>query len=440
MVRKSVLAVLILLVGTACATLPVVEPGVHIEDLPADVTMRLPLGDRIAAADAWAALKAGRPDQAKKAILRMDPTSPVHSVGMAYVSLLLSDQAAAEEGFRRSLASDPDMVPARVGLAQVHEARRDREKAFEEYREILKRDPENRWAKPRYEAARDDLLKAARADAHTAQAAGDLEAAKAAFRKVLDYAPDDASAHLALARILRQEKDAAGAGEHFRAALSGPAPDRDAVREFAEFLAESGELGQSLEVYEKLRELAPADESVLKRIEELKAKLGIFELPSEYAGLPAAEAITREDLAALIAVKFDKLLGVASGQPRILVDISLSWAQRYIVRVASLGIMSVYDNHTFQPRRIINRAELAEAAVRLIRTLQAKGHRFVPLLEPRRIQVADVSPDNLFYPSIIQALAYQVLSLTPERNFEPERTVTGREAIRVLDLILGLAK
>jgi hypothetical protein len=118
----------------------------------------------------------------------------------------------------------------------------------------------------------------------------------------------------------------------------------------------------------------------------------------------------------------------------------MSWAQRFIVKVASLEIMSVFDNHTFQPRRIINRAELAETAVRLIGFLQARGAEFVPLVEARRVQVADVSPDSHYYPSITRALALQIMSVTPERMFEPERVVSGEEAIRVMDLVLRLAK
>jgi hypothetical protein len=32
------------------------------------------------------------------------------------------------------------------------------------------------------------------------------------------------------------------------------------------------------------------------------------------------------------------------------------------------------------------------------------------------------------------------MTLTPERKFEPEKTVSGEEAIRVLDIIQRLAK
>ncbi|HSA96478.1 MAG TPA: S-layer homology domain-containing protein, partial [Acidobacteriota bacterium] len=197
---------------------------------------------------------------------------------------------------------------------------------------------------------------------------------------------------------------------------------------------------QSLDVLEKLAAAAPRDATVGKRVEELKAKLGVYEIPSQYDAIPSLEAVTREDLAALIGVKFEDSLGAPGGRTEILVDIATSWAQRYIVGVASLDIIRASVNHTFQPRRIINRAELADAAVRLIGVLERGGARFVPLVESRRIQIADVAPDNPFYPSITKALSFQVMSLTPGRLFEPERTVSGEEAIRVLDLIHRLAR
>jgi hypothetical protein len=216
--------------------------------------------------------------------------------------------------------------------------------------------------------------------------------------------------------------------------------DRAVLREYAEFLAESGELGLSLEILEKLAEAEPRDAALAKRIEDIRSKLGVYELPSQYDGIQHLQAVAREDLAALIGVRFEGFLDAPARRTEILVDITLSWAQRFIVKVASLEIMSVFDNHTFQPRRIINRAELADAAVRLIGVLQSRGARFVPLVETRRIQIADVSPDNLHFEAITRAIGYQIMTVTPERNFEPERTVSGEEAIRVLDLVLRLAK
>jgi Tfp pilus assembly protein PilF len=440
MVKRIAVIGLALLGAWSCASVPTAPPSFFVEPLPADATTRLRLDDRIAANDAWEALNAGRTEQARKYLMKLGTANPVREAGLAYVDLLSGDLAAAEARFKSSVEGTPDMTPSHAGLAQIYESRREREKAFSEYAEILKRVPAHRWAEPRFRALRDELVRESTASAREALVSGNRETAKREFLKVLDYDPGSIVAHLELARIYRQEKDAADALPHYKAALEAGTPDKTLLREYAEFLAEAGDLGQSLDVLEKLAAAEPKDAAVGRRIEELKSKLGVYEIPSQYDSIPALEAITREDLAALIGVKFGDVLDTPGRRTEILVDIAASWAQRFIVTVASLEIMRASVNHTFQPRRIINRAELADAAVRLIEVLQSKGAKFVALVETRRIQVADVSPDNSFFASITKALAFQVMTLTPERRFEPERTVTGDEAIRVIDLIQSLTK
>jgi Tfp pilus assembly protein PilF len=439
MVKRIVVLAAALLGAWACASAPVAPPAFFVEDLPAEA-MRLKLDERIAAVDAWEALKAGRVEQARKYLAKLGPANPTREAGLAYADLLAGNMPAAEARFKSSVEGTPSMVPSRIGLVQIYESRRERDKAFAEYREILKLDPGNRWAKPRFEALRDDLVREATADARTALAAGNRETAKRDFLRVLEYAPETASAHLELARIFRQEKAKEEALAHYQAVMAAGPADKPLLREYAEFLAEAGELGLSLEALEKIAAGEPRDTAVTRRVEEIRAKLGVYEIPSQYDAIPALEAITREDLAALIGVKFEDTLAVPGARTEILVDISTSWAQRYIVTVASLEIVRASVNHTFQPRRIINRAELADAAVRLIDVLQTRGAKFVPLVESRRIQIADVAADNVFYASIAKALAYQVMTLTPDRKFEPERTVSGEEAIRVFDIIRDLAK
>jgi Tfp pilus assembly protein PilF len=441
MVRRFAVLGLTLIAAWSCATVPPpAPPAFYVEDVPPDQASRLGLDDRIAAEDAWDSLRTGRPEQARKYLLKLGTASPIREAGLAYADLLSGDLAAAEARFKSSVAGTPEMTPSRVGLAQIFESRREREKAFNEYREILKLDPDHRWARPRFETLRDDLVRDSTAAAREALVSGNRETAKREYLKVLFYAPGTASVHLELARLYRQDKDFSAALLHFRSALEAGMADKAVLREYAEFLAESGELGLSLEILEKLAEAEPRDAALAKRIEDIRSKLGVYELPSQYDGIQHLQAVAREDLAALIGVRFEGFLDAPARRTEILVDITLSWAQRFIVKVASLEIMSVFDNHTFQPRRIINRAELADAAVRLIGVLQSRGARFVPLVETRRIQIADVSPDNLHFEAITRAIGYQIMTVTPERNFEPERTVSGEEAIRVLDLVLRLAK
>lgn len=444
MVKKSLIVVLAAAGVWSCATAPPAPPSFFIENIPPELTVRLSLDERIAVSEAWQLLKAGRAERARRLIVGLGPENLAYAVGLGYVDLVSADLMGAEKNFKASLREIPEMTPAHVGLAQIHAARGEKEQAFIQYREILKGDPDNRWARPRLEALRETLTRGLFKEASDARLAGLSEEAKTALLKILFYDPDSPEAHFDLGRIYLVEDDLESALLHYQAFLEtdtkGGERRRGVLRDIAEAHFKRQEFGRSLDYFEKLRELDPSDEAVLQRIQELQARLGIYELPSQYASIPGLEAVTREDLAALIGVRFRDQLKIPSRRTRIVVDIATSWAQKYIVDVASVDIMNVFDNHTFQPRRIINRAELAETAVRLIRFLRSRGHTFVPLVEARRIQIADVTPENYYYAAIVEALSYQVMTLTPQRTFEPERTVSGHEAARVLDIILGLAR
>jgi len=439
-VKKVFLAVIVLFGTWACVTFAPAPPAFYIEDLPSSVSTRLTLDQRIAVDEAWRDLREGRGDRARRQLVKLGEGNPAYAVGMGFASLAQADMEAAQANFLESLRRLPDLVLANIGLAQIYRSRGREDLEFAQYREILQREPGHPWAAPRMDKLRDELVAASLAEAKTSAAAGNRVEAKQALLKALSYAPDSAAASLELARISRQEKKAGEARLYYKTAVDARPEDKALLREYAEFLYETEELGQSLDQYEKLAELEPGDKAVAARIEELKNKLGVVELPSQYGLLAAQESLSREDLAALIAVKFKDFLNVPERQAPILVDISTSWAQKFIIKVASLGVMSVFDNHTFQPRRIINRADLADSVVLLMDFLKGRGAKFVPLLDIRRIQIADVMPDSYYFPSIARAVACQVMDLSPQRMFEPGKIVSGRDALKILDIVLGLAR
>jgi hypothetical protein len=133
-------------------------------------------------------------------------------------------------------------------------------------------------------------------------------------------------------------------------------------------------------------------------------------------------------------------LGEPGTQPPIIVDISASWAAKFILKVTSFGLLDVYSNHTFQPRRALTRAELAETLCRIIRHLEPRGHRFIPQISPQRIQISDVTPDHYYYQPISQILSYQIMELAADKTFGPDRPVSGPEAIRTIDILLALTR
>ena len=118
--KKAILAVLILSGAGACVTFTSPPPSFYIENIPQSVSKELTLDQRIATGEAWASLKAGRVDQARKQLVKLGEKSPVYAAGLGYVNLYLAELDAAEADFKESLRRFPDQTLANVGLAQVY--------------------------------------------------------------------------------------------------------------------------------------------------------------------------------------------------------------------------------------------------------------------------------------------------------------------------------
>jgi Tfp pilus assembly protein PilF len=440
LVKKPLIAALLVLGLGACATFKPQPPAFYIDDIPQSLATGMPLEERISADEAWKNLKAGDAVRAEKALLRLDAESPLRHAGLGYLRFQEGDLEAAGLSFRKALDFAPGFVPALIGLAQIAQAEGKEDQVLSLYREILKGSPDHPWARPRFEAMREGRTSGLLDEAGRAEAAGDIEGAKKAYLKALFYAPESVEANLHLARLYRKEGNLSSAIIHYKSANAADSKDKSLLKEYAETLFAAEQFGRSLDIYEILAERDPKNGEVRERIEGLKNRLGIYELPSLYNAISASAAIAREDLAALITVKFKGILDGADLTPPILVDISVSWASKFILKVTSLGIMDSYDNHTFLPRKIINRAELAETLVRLLNHLKNKGRRFSQQVAPDRIRIADVPPDNYYHAPITQILSYQIMDLTPQRTFRPDAVVSGKEAEKILDIILALTK
>ena len=440
MVKKILVVAVLAALAWSCATFEPLPPAFYVDDLPQSLTTEMTLEQRIAAEEAWKDLRTGRSERAGKAFAKLGSGNIVAELGKGFLALQAQDLQAAEQGFKDALGLDPGLVLAHMGMAQVALARGDEDQAYSQYREILNLEPDHAWAKPRFEALRGKKTEQFMAEGRRAVDIGDPEGAKKAYLSALFYAPESVEANLDLARIYRQEKNAASAALHYRAASAGAPKDKALLKEYAEALIEAEQYGRVLDVYERLAEADPKDKTVRERIESLKDRLGIYEIPSLYDNIPASEAVSREELAALVAVKFKGVLDGSETKPPILVDIETSWASRFILKVAAAGIQESYENHTFLPKKIINRAELAETLVRLVNFLKNKGYRFTPQMSPDRVQISDVSPENYFHAPIVQIVAYQIMDLGPQRTFRPDAVVAGREALGALDVVLELMK
>lgn len=440
MVKKFAFALASCAILASCAALPPPASNIYLESLPQSVTAELTLEERIAAEEAWSYLEAGRAEKAAKGLLKLGPESPVYAIGLGYAYLILNDLPSSEASFKAALEARPEMALARLGLAQIYEREGREDLLFTQYQEILKTEPEHSWVKPRFMALREKKTEELLSEARTFFEAGDPAAGKKALLMAVFYSPESVEAHLELADAYRKEKNLSSAILHLKAATEIRPEDMDILKKYAGLLFEADELGRSLEVYERLAETSPRDKEITGRIDTLRNKLGIYEIPSLYDSIPAAAVVTREDVAALVAVKFKEALGSEEVKPPIIVDVSASWASRFILRTTALGILEVYDNHTFLPKKPITRADLADVLFRLINALKARRYKLIPQIPPDRIRISDVSPDSFSYQAVTQAVAYQVMELFPQQTFQPEAAVSGQEAVRAFDILAGLIK
>lgn len=440
MKRAFFIVMIVILAYWSCATYQPPPPNLYTGDLPYSVVTGLTLDERILVEDAWKSIRVGNVKNAQKIINTLGTENSFYYVGMGYVAYLLGDSQTAEEYFKASLSYYPEVSLAHFGLAQIYRDSSKEDNAFLEYREILKDDTDNPWAKPRFEEVKERKTSEALANAEASLSAGNPEKSKESFLRALFYSPESIEAHLALAKIYKDENNFQNALLHLEAVSKSQPQNLAVQKEFADTLFQTGELKKSLSVYEDLLEKTPGDPDIRDRLETIKNRLGIFELPSQYNAIPAADAVTKEDVAALLSIKFKEILDEPSRKPPIIIDISTSWASKFILHAASLGILDVYPNHTFQPKKIFTRAEMAETLFRLIENLKKKGYSFIQQIPVNRIQIADVSPSNYYYRPILLMVSYDIMTLSRERLFNPDQAVSGRKAIQLMDLILALIK
>lgn len=438
--KKTASIFLPLILLWSCATTQGPPPSLHIGNLPHSVVAELSLEERILAEEGWSDLKQGRESRAEKTLSKLGLESPIYAVGLGYINSLSNKLQAAKKFFRQALRDRPELALAHSGLAQIYQKTGQEDQAFAALREVLKTEPDNLWAKQQYESLKDRKLEEILAEAKSALDADDIKKGKAALLKALYYSPQHIGSHLKLAEIYKNENKLQNALVHLKAASSAEPENADILRNYAEILFQAGQITKSLSRYEQLSKLEPENEETQDKIKDLRSQIGIVELPPLYGSIPSSKAITREEMAALLAVKFKGIVDEPTETPPIIIDTSVSWASKFILQITSLQIMNTYPNHTFQPKKILNRAEIAKIFSRLANYLEKKGFKLFQQIPPDKIRISDILPQNYYYPSIVKMLSYGIMELTMDRAFQPDLTVSGEEAIKLLDIILALIK
>jgi tetratricopeptide (TPR) repeat protein len=445
--RKLLLATLVFL--SACAPKTAPAPVVTAPKFPDFMRPVVPaaLADSPAAASAsrgWAFLQSGDFRTAERefaAALKTQPAFYPAETSLGYLELARKDAKAALPHFDRALELNPqhDDVSAMLGRGQTLLALNRDADAIGAFEAALAVDPSQTELARRVEVLKFRNAEQGLARAREAARAGRLDEATQAYTAAIGSSPDSAFLYRELAGVEKQKGDTDTALEHFRKAAELDPGDAKTLAQIGEILEADGDFDGAAKAYEEAAAIEPSAD-LEKRLEGVRSKVALARLPAEYKAIDQAVQITRADLAALIGIRLGGLLSSGRRSDAALItDVRNNWAATWIMSVARAGIMEPYANHAFQPRTVVRRTDLAQAAARLLARIAAQNPTGAKAWAAARLKFGDLSPSHLAYPAASVAVASGVMKTTADNSFQPSRAVTGAEAIEVIEGIQALA-
>ncbi len=429
----------------ACATRPIELPVVATPQFPEFVQAHVPaalVGSPTARHHerAWVFLQAGDLPNADREIgeaLKGAPTFAPAEADAGYLALARKDAQAALARFDRVLDRQPSDVSALVGKGLALVALDRGEEAVEAYQAALLVEPSLGNIARRVEVLRFLGLERSVAGARRAAQSGRSDEAIGAYRRAVASSPDSAFLYRELAEVERQRGDAEAALEHFRKAVALDPSDAGSFAHIAEVLEARGDLGGALSAYANALAVE-SDERLEARRDAVRARLELARLPEEVRSIATSPQLARGDLAALIGVHLAPLLQkIDPGDADVITDLRSHWAEAWILDVARAGIMEPFANHTFQPRAVVRRAEMAQIVTRLLSRAALPAAQ-VTAWQDARLRFPDVQPGHVAYPAASFAVASGILAAAPDGSFQPSRVVTGEEAQAAIDRLRSM--
>ena len=443
-----------LCLGAGCASKPLPEIPVvpfdewaYVEDQAPVPGPGLPEGAARDLSESWGLVVAGRLGEAdlQLALLRaLAPGDPGVLSAAGFFALRSGDRPGAGELFERALDAAPDDVLASLGALLLVLESGDQELLFTKLKRLSELDPDASVVSERLpglalEVAEDRLSRArelVRSDESGPSVA-------AAYRAALEAMPDSADLFLEAAEAALAAGDRQSAREWFETVAANPtASKRQALLSgmaAAELLADGRRFGESLTRLDGiLRD--PALRSfadLVDRADGLGRRLEVARLSERYARIREAERVTREQLAALLAAEIGEPDDDRNTDPVIAIDLERSWAASLIQTAVGAGYLRLFPDHTFKPRGLVTRGELAESLAAVFKRFDPEALR-TAADDSSRLDLSDVPPDHRYREAVAIAAQLGLLRVSDGGMFRPLEFASGAEAVRAVRTLRDL--
>ena len=432
--------------GAACAPKVIPAPIVDTPKFPEFVAPAIPASANPAAAAVedrgWRFLQAGDLRNAEREFetaLRVAPDFMPAETSLGYVEMAGKDPKAAMAHFDRALGAQPADLSALLGRGQALVALNREGEAIAAFEAALAVDPSMADVRRRIDVLKFRASEQDVARARQAARTGKLDEAIAGYTRALAGSPDSAFLYRELAAVERQKGDASRALDHFRRAVALDPSDAKSLVQIGDILDARGEFAAAEKSYSDALTLEPSD-AVESKIDAVRARAELARMPEEYRAIEQAAQITRADLAALIGVRLAPLVqSIGRHEDVVITDVRDQWASPWIMAVTRAGVMELLPNHTFQPRAIVRRVDLAQAASRLLARIAAVDPSRAKGWDAAHAKFTDLAPGHLAYSAASMTVAAGVIKIGGDNSFEPSRPVSGEEAISAISRIAALS-
>jgi len=391
----------------------------------------------------WAFLQSGDLNNAEREFSSALKTAPAFypaEASLGYLELARKDARAALPRFDRALQADARDVAALVGRGQALLALDRQDEAVSAFEAAVAADPSLTEIARRVEVMRFRGAEQIVARAREAARAGRADEAIQLYSSAIGNSPDSPFLYRELGAVERQKGQLDEALGHFRRAVALDPSDARSLTQIGEILDSRDDVQAAEEAYTRALAIEPGPD-LEKRLEALRGRAALARLPAEYHAIDRAPQITRGDLAALIGVRLAPLLeGGRRADAALMTDVRNHWAATWILAVARAGVMEPFANHAFQPRSLVRRIDLAQAAARLLARVAARNPSQANVWDSARLKFTDLSASHLAYPAASAAVASGVLTVAADNAFQPSRPVTGAEATEAIGRLQALAR
>jgi len=432
------LAALTLLAATAAlagcattATAPTTRPGAG---LAAERVPAVPVGASPDVAAAWGGLRIGGTVPGAAVLSPADRATAIGQAYEGFRGLRSGDLATAQNAFGAALAASADLAAAQYGMGLTADLQGRSDLAADWFAAALRSDAS--LTRAAVELNRLALVSVSPTLRRAEQAAqsGDVAAAETAYRQVIVQAPFLAGPYIRIAELHLTQDDTEAAIQVLEGARRTLGDHPAVLRKLGELFMADGRYAEAADAYQRLVDEVPDDADAAVRAREARAAYEQAALPSEYRTLADKADLTREELAAVLAISLRSLEDLAAGRPGVIVaDAGDRWTTPYVLRTVQWGVLDVYQNNEFYPRMKVLRSMLVEAAYRVLELVGAADGAPRPAL-------SDPPPEHVLYRQVQAIVGLDILQLQRNGDFDLLEPVSGAEAMRAIERLGAIVR